>query len=62
MATSVSAVKTLMKVFKPDSFGLSGRVVLLSVDVLRFVAMLRANAGNANDCVNVNLCSEPVNE
>lgn len=63
MATSVSAVSTLMNVFKPDSFGLSGRVVLLCVaDVLRFVLIFRASAGNANDCVNVNLCSEPVSE
>lgn len=63
ITTKTRAVTTLAQVFKPDSFGLSGRDVLVfSFEQRRFVAIFRASAGNASDCVKVNLCREPVNE
>lgn len=56
------AVITLANVLKPDSFGFNGRDVLWSAERLRFVASPRAKAGKANDCVNVSLCNDSLNE
>lgn len=60
--TKTIAVIIFANVFKPDSCGFNGRVELCSAERLRFVAKPRANAGNANDCVNVNLCNDSLNE
>lgn len=60
--TSTTAVTTFANVFKPDSFAFNGRDVLCSVARPRFVAKPRANAGKANDCVNVNLCNDSLSE
>lgn len=60
---STTAVMTLANVFSSDSCELAGRDGLLCWPVRRcFVAKPRASAGKANDCVNVNLCSDSPNE
>lgn len=60
--TRTQAVTTLANVFRPDSFGLSGRVELCSVEARRFEANPRANAGKASDWVKVSLWSDSLRE
>lgn len=60
--TNTIAVINFANVFKPDSCGFNGRDELCVAERLRFVAKPRANAGNANDWVNVNLCNDSLNE
>lgn len=57
-----TAVMTLANVFSKDSCELEGRAELCWPVRRCFVARPRANAGNASDCVNVNLCSDSLNE
>lgn len=60
--TKTTAVITLANVFNSDSREFDGRVEF-SCPVRRcFVAKPRASAGNARDCVNVNLCNDSLNE
>ncbi len=59
--TKTQAVTTFANVFNPDSFGSNG-LRKCSTDRRRLVVMLLASAGNANDCVNVNLWMEPLSE
>lgn len=56
------AVKIFANMFKPDSCGFSGRDELSCADRRRLVARPRANAGNANDWVNVSLCNDSLKE
>uniref|UniRef100_A0A182NW99 Uncharacterized protein n=1 Tax=Anopheles dirus TaxID=7168 RepID=A0A182NW99_9DIPT len=60
--TSTHAVTTFANVFRPDSFGLSGRDELCSVEFRRLVARPRASAGKASDWVKVSLCSDSLRE
>lgn len=57
-----TAVMTLANVFSRDSCVLVGRDGLWWPVRRCFVAKPRANAGKASDCVNVNLCSDSLNE
>lgn len=60
--TSTTAVTTLANVFRPDSFGFRGRDEFWVADLRRLLARPRAKAGNASDCVKVNLCRDSLNE
>lgn len=62
--TKTQAVTNLANKFKPDSFGSfdNGRCRVSSIERLRFVVMLLASAGNASDCVKVNLCIDSESE
>lgn len=57
-----TAVITLANVFKRDSCECDGRVEFCCPVRRCLVAKPRANAGNANDCVNVSLCNDSLNE
>lgn len=56
------AVMTFANVFNMDSCEFDGRDVFCWPFLRFFDAKPRANAGNANDCVNVNLCNDSLNE
>lgn len=58
---NTTAVMTLANVFNSDSCELVGRVFCWPVRRC-FVANPLARAGNARDCVNVNLCNDSLNE
>lgn len=60
----MTAVITLANVFNKDSCAAEGRAEFgLPIRRCLFaVARPRANAGNANDCVNVSLCSDSLSE